>query len=555
MIFDPESLYFIPLGGAEQFGVNLNVYGYQGQWLAVDCGLGFADERFPGVDILLPDPDFIAARRKNLSGLIITHAHEDHIGAVVHLWPRLKCPIYCSAFTAEVLKEKLNENPECRAADIQVVSPGETISLSPFRVQFIPVSHSIPHTCALFIQTSLGNVLHSGDWNLDPKPVLGEITNPSTFQDIGKKGVMAYVGDSTNAEVAGVSGSEQDVAEGLTQVFQECEGRIAITMFASNVGRIRSIIKAAKSSGRKVAVVGRSLHRMLSCADECGLLDDMHNFVSEDELPRIPRDKQVLIVTGSQGEARAQLSRISRGEHPSIKLAPKDTVIFSSRPIPGNEKEIMAVKNNLAASQVRTISPRDTAHCIHISGHPARDEIAQMLSWLKPACVIPVHGERTMLEAHAELAQSCQVPHTIIPNNGSVIKIAPGTPQIIDHISTGLLAVEPGRIIPADHQAIVQRRKLQYSGAVHVTLVLDKKGKIASDPQVTTVGLVDPETDEGVDFESDILDEAEFILEDMNAKDLAQNDKLSEEVRVGIRRFVESALKIKPKVSVHVVRV
>lgn len=554
MKFKKEEFYFVPLGGAEQFGVNLNVYGYDGKWLAVDCGLGFADERFPGVEILLPDPSFLEERRKDLIGMIITHAHEDHIGAVAHLWPGLRCPIYCSAFTAAVLKEKLNENPECSGAKVHVMSPGESISLSPFDVQFIPVSHSIPQTCSLFIQTAIGNVIHSGDWNLDPAPVLGGITEAAPFQKAGEKGVIAYIGDSTNAEVPGVSGSESDVELGLAEVFKEHEGRIAITMFASNIGRIRSICKAAKAVGRKVCVVGRSLHRMVGCARDCGYLADVPEFVSEDELPRIPRNQQVLIVTGSQGETRAQLSRISRGEHPSIKLSPRDVVIFSSRPIPGNEKEIIAVKNNFAASNVRTISPRDTKHCIHISGHPARDEIIRMFGWVKPKCVIPVHGERTMLEAHAELARQCQIPHQIVPNNGSVIRLAPGVPEVLDHIETGLLAVEPGRIIAADHQAITQRRKLQFSGAVHITLVLDKRGAIKSDPHVTTVGLIDPDSDEGVEFEAEIVDEVEAAVDNLSDSD-AKNDELSAEaVRIAIRRFVESALKIKPKVTVHLVR-
>ncbi len=285
-----------------------------------------------------------------------------------------------------------------------------------------------------------------------------------------------------------------------------------------------------------------------------GLLQDIGHFVREEDLPRIPRNEQILIVTGSQGEVRAQLSRISRGEHPSIKLGPKDTVIFSSRPIPGNEKEIIAVKNNLAASGVRTISPRDTKHCIHISGHPARDEITRMLGWVKPACVIPVHGERTMLEAHAELARKCQISNTIVPNNGSVIRLAPGTPEILDHIKTGLLAVEPSRIIDAAHEAITQRRKLQYSGAVHLTLVLDKKGSLKSDPHITTVGLIDPETEDGQDFEGEILDEMDVTLESLSDSDITKDDIVSEKLRIAIRRFVEHALKIKPKVTIHVVR-
>lgn len=555
MEFDKKEFYFIPLGGSEQFGVNLNVYGYDGKWLIVDCGLGFADEKYPGIDILLPDPAFLAERRKNITALIITHAHEDHIGAVAHLWPRLKCPIYCTPFTAAILREKLRENPDCRDADVEIVSPGESLKLGVFGVTFIPVSHSVPQTSALFIETAVGNVLHSGDWNLDPMPTLGDPTHPEPFQKAGEKGVIAYIGDSTNAEVDGVSGSETDVEKGLTEVFRECEGRIAITIFASNIGRIKSIARAAKACGRKVCVVGRSLHRMVGAAHECGFLNDISDFASEDDLPRIPREKQLLIVTGSQGEAKAQLARISRAEHPSIKLSPKDVVVFSSRPIPGNEKEINAVKNNFAASNVRTISPRDTRHCIHISGHPARDEITRMLQWVKPQCVIPVHGERTMLEAHAALARQCQVKQTIVPNNGSVIRLAPGAPEVIDHIKTGLLAVEPGRIISADHAAIAERRKLQFSGTVHITAVMNKRGELAQEMSISTAGLIDPETKDGQEFEDDIYAEIEDILDDMTEAERKDDHFVSEEIRIGVRRFVQHVLKMKPKATVHLVRI
>jgi ribonuclease J len=555
MNFKKDELYFIPLGGAEQFGVNLNVYGYQGKWLIVDCGMGFADERFPGIDILLPDPKFVEDRRKDLAGLIITHAHEDHIGAVAHLWPRLKCPIYASPFTAAILRQKMAENPKCRDAEIIEVKPNGKITLKPFTVTFAPVSHSVPDTCALFIETDVGNIVHSGDWNLDPQPALGPVTAAATFQKFGEKGVLAYVGDSTNAEVEGTSGSESDVELGLTEVFSECKGRIVITMFASNIGRLRTVCLAAQNSGRQVALLGRSLHRMTSAARECGYLKDVPPFVSEDDIGYIPDEKMILVVTGSQGEARAQLARIARGEHPEITFKRSDTVVFSARPIPGNEREIIAVKNNLAASQVRVVSPRETKHCIHVSGHPARDEITQMFQWVKPQSVIAVHGERTMLEAHAALARDCNVPTAIVPKNGSVIRLHPGTPSVIDHIETGLLAVEPGRIIEAGHQAISQRRKLQFSGAVHATLVMDAQGKLVADPQATTVGLIDAEKADGKAFEESILDEIEDILDDMTKHELYDDKFVSEEIRIGIRRFVDHKLSIKPKVSVHLVRV
>lgn len=555
MNFKKDELYFIPLGGAEQFGVNLNVYGYQGKWLVIDCGMGFADERFPGIDILLPDPKFIEQRKKDVLALIITHAHEDHIGAVAHLWPRLKCPIYATPFTAAVLRRKLSENPACRDAEVIEVGLSETLSLKPFKITFAPVTHSVPQTSALFIETEAGNILHSGDWNLDQAPTIDHPTNPETFKKFGDKGVLAYIGDSTNAEVEGVSGSEGDVEKGLEALFAECAGRIAITIFASNIGRLRSICLAAQKDGRQVALIGRSLHNMSAAARECGYLKDIPPFIGEEDVGYLPDDRVVIVVTGSQGEARAQLARIARGDHPEIAFHKGDTVIFSARPIPGNEKDIIAVRNNLAASHVRTISPRETRHCIHVSGHPARAEITQMLQWVRPQSVIAVHGERTMLEAHAALARECQVPEALVPSNGSVIRLFPGTPQIVDHVETGLLAVEPARIIDANHQAIIQRRKIQYSGVVHATLVMNARGDLVADPQVSTVGLVDPESEDGQKFEDDIIEEVEDILSDLSREELYDDNFVAEEMRIGIRRFVQHRLNMKPKTNVHLVRV
>lgn len=553
--FDPDELYFIPLGGSEQFGVNLNLYHYSGRWLAVDCGIGFADHRFPGVDILLPDPSFIADQREDLDGLIITHAHEDHIGAVPYLWPRLRCPIYCTSFTAAVLRNKFQEFKECQDAEIHIVAPGDIVEIGPYRVRFIHTAHSIPEACALEIETDAGRILHSGDWNLDPAPVIGKQTDEATFREVGQKGVLAYIGDSTNAGVAGRSGSEADVGLGLEKVFAECRGRICITMFASNVGRVCSIAKAAKATGRRVALVGRSLHTMTSAARSCGYLDDITDFLSDEDIGYLPDDKQVLIVTGSQGEPRAALARMARGEHPFVSLKRGDTVIFSARPIPGNEKDIDAVKNNLSAAGVRIITDGDAGHTIHVSGHPRSEEIVEMLGWLKPDLVVPVHGERMQLEAHADLARACQIKNVIVPNNGSVICLGPGKPGTVDHVSTGLLAVEPNRIIRADHQAISSRRKLQYTGAVHVTLVISERGDLMIDPQISSIGLVEPDSKDQQQLEQDLGDEIEDILVDIDRDDLHDDRLVTEEVRIGIRRYMHELFGMKPNTSVHIVRV
>lgn len=551
---NPEELIFIPLGGSEQFGANLNVYGYQGKMLVIDCGIGFADEYYPGVDILLPDPTFLEDRHKDMAGMIITHAHEDHIGGVAHLWPRLKCPIFCTEFTAIILKKKLAENPECKGARIRILKQHEDVKIGPFTTTFIPVTHSIPESSAILIKTDMGKVLHSGDWNLDPKPVLGAPTNAETFKKIGSDGLLAYVGDSTNAGVNGYSGSESDVEQGLKEVFSNCEQRIVVTMFASNIGRVRSICKAAEATNRHVAVLGRSLHRMIGAAKDCGLLDDVQDFIDEGDIGVIPRDKLVVIATGSQGEPRAQIARIARGDQKHFKLGAGDTVIFSARPIPGNEKEIIFVQNRLAGSKVNVINPRDTKHCIHVSGHPARDEIKQMYNWVKPEIVVPVHGERTMIEDQAQLARDCQISQAVVPQNGSVIRLAPGKAEVIDHVGTGLLAVEPGRIIDASHVAISDRRKLQFSGTAHASIVIDGQGNLIARPQLSMVGLVDEKNEEEAEFIEDLKDEIEDIVGSLKRAKMTTDD-MAEKIRINLRKDIFEVLKIKTKVSVHLVRV
>jgi len=549
-----DDLHFIPLGGSEQFGANLNVYAYQGELLVIDCGIGFADEYYPGVDILLPNPDYLEDNKKKIAGMIITHAHEDHIGGVAHLWPRLKCPIFCTEFTAIILQKKLAENPECKGARVRIIKRHDPVDIGPFTTTFLPVTHSVPESSALLIETDLGRVLHSGDWNLDPKPVIGKPVDAETFKKIGADGLLAYVGDSTNAGVDGYSGSEAEVAKGLAAVFKECDQRIVVTMFASNVGRIISICKVAEENDRHVAVIGRSLHRMIGAARDCGYLDNISDFIPEEDIDLIPRDKIVVIATGSQGEARAQVARIARGDNKFIKLQPDDTVIFSARPIPGNEKEIIFVQNRLAGAGVNVISPRDTKQTIHVSGHPNRDEIKQMYDWVKPEIVIPVHGEKTMIEDQAALARHSQIKQVVTPNNGSVIRLAPGKAEIIDHVETGLLAVEPGRIIDAKHVAISDRRKLQFTGTVHVSVVVNNNGVVVARPQISTSGLLDEKDDEDQEFLEDLKDEIEDMVKSLKKYKMTQDD-MAERIRINLRKDIFEVLRIKTKVSVHLTRV
>ncbi len=554
MPFDKEGLYFIPMGGSEQFGANLNVYVSQGKLLAVDCGIGFADEQFPGIDILLPDPSLLEDNMENLEALIITHAHEDHVGAAALLWNRLRCPIYCTAFTAAILQRKLEEEKRTHV-EVNIVQPMDQFDVGPFHVQFVPVAHSIPDTCSLIIETKEGRVVHSGDWNLDPHPVAGYETDPGPFKAAGKKGVLAYIGDSTNAQVKGRAGSESEAAKGLAAEFKECEGRIIVTCFSSNIGRITSIARAAKEAGRDVGVVGRSLHRMIGAARQCGYMDDVPEFVPEEDLGLLPHDKAVIIATGSQGEYRAALAKMSRGDHQSVTLGKGDTVIFSARAIPGNEKSINTIKDNLSAAGVQIVTPRDTKNVIHVSGHPCRDEMADMYQWVKPKVAVPVHGGHMQLQAHADLARSCQIQNVIVPKNGSVIRLAPGKAEIVDHIETGLLAVERKRIIDSSHNSISTRRKLQYTGAVHVTVVLDARGEMMAEPRCDTVGLIDHKDAAEQQFEKNMHEEIEDLLEDMTREERMDDHFVSEELRIGMRRFVYHFLGIKPKTTVHMVRI
>ncbi len=552
--FENDALYFVPLGGSEQFGVNMNVYISGDKFLVVDCGLGFADERFPGIDLLLPDPAFLEQNKSKIQGLVITHAHEDHIGAVAHLWKRLECPIYTTKFTAAILREKLNE-AGIRNVPVHVVKPRGQVDLGPFALTFIPVTHSVPDTSALLIETPEGNILHSGDWNLDPDPVIGQAVDGADFRAAGDKGIIAYIGDSTNAEVPGRAGCERDVEKGLEQEFKKCKGRIAVTIFSSNVGRIISIVRAAHACGRKVGVVGRSLHNMIGAAIECGYLRDVPDFMNEEDIGDAVPQNTVLIVTGSQGEARSALARMARGEHQFVKLNKGDTVIFSARSIPGNERAVNDVKNNLSRSYVQIITPSDTDNIIHVSGHPCRDEIADMYKWVRPQAVIPVHGERVQLDAHGAFARQCGIENVVVPSNGSVIRLAPGPVETVDHIQTGLLAVDPKRIISSEHSSIAARRKLQYSGAVHLSLVMDASGKLLSEPRLETVGLLDHELAGEKKIEDNLYNEILDILEDMSEQDIRDDHFVEEELRIGVRRFFVHMLGIKPNTIVHVFRV
>jgi len=542
-----DAVSFLPLGGCGQFGANFNLYGHDGKWIAIDCGIAFADERLPGVDVLLPDPRFIAAQCDNLLALIITHAHEDHIGAVARVWPKLKCPIYASPFAACVLRRKFAEYPPMNATPEIIEFEGD-MTIGHFDIQPIPVAHSIPEAYALAITTSVGTVLHSGDWNLDPQPVIGQATPEDRFKSLGDQGVLAYIGDSTNAPVDGFSASESEISPSFEKLFKGCQGRVAVTLFSSNISRVIGIHRAAKANGRSVCIAGRSLANMIDNARQCGYIpDDMH-FVDMDDAEHIPASQIVYIVTGSQGEGRAALAKIARGMHPRIKLSRGDSVFFSARSIPGNERAIIDMKNMLLDSGITVIDPDNADGLIHVSGHPRRGEIETMLSWVRPQSLIAVHGERLQQTAQAELHKNA-----ITPENGQVIEIASdGTLTTKGFVEAGLMVVDFDRIVDLDHAAVSQRRRMSFNGTVFVSLVYDMVEDDILDLQTTTLGLFDLDTEHDRKHFEDLENHIERAIVKLSSKDRRKNNVLEDKIRSYAKRYFRELFSVRPLVEVHI---
>lgn len=550
----PDAVYFVPLGGCGFFGANMALYGHRGEWIMVDCGMGFADDTMPGVDILLPDPAFAASLGEKLKGLIFTHGHEDHIGAIEHLWPRIKTPLYATAFTAERVRQDLTEQSWGQQAKLHVVDPAKTLTLGAFKIDFIPVAHSIPEAYALAITVGdVGTVLHTGDWKLDPDPVIGHVTDEAALQRLGDKGVLALVGDSTNAPVPGHSGSEKDVRENLSELFSEFDGAIVVSCFSTNVARVKSIYEAAKKNNRQLCLVGRSLWQVDDAARTCGYLKGVPPFLDGDVASGIPAENVVYVCTGSQGEPRAALSRIANDDHRQVRLAPGDVVIFSSRTIPGNEKAIDRIKNKLYAMGVDIITERDAP--IHVSGHPYRDELKKMYEWVRPRFAIPVHGERLQMEKHGLLARDCGVENAIIPENGKVIEITQQDVREIGHVHSGVLAIEGKRIVATNHEAILARKRIMWNGSLVVTVVVDGDGKPLSPPQITALGLLDENSDLDAEYVRDVTAEIEEKLRNMPKADRQDDEQLSEVVRITARKFFAARFDRKPQTRVHLVRV
>ncbi len=548
MSADGADLSFLPLGGTGEIGMNLNLYRCGGKWLAVDCGIGFGGAEYPEIDIMMPDPAFIAERRDRLTGLVITHAHEDHIGAVAWLWPQLRCPVYATPFAAAVLRRKLNEAQLLSQVRVSIVPPGGAFELPPFSLRFVRVAHSIPEAQALAITTPAGLVLHTGDWKLDPDPLVSPPTDETAFAALGTQGVMAMVCDSTNAMVEGHSGSELDVRRSLAALVRGLRGRVAVTCFSSNVARIESIALAAQAAGRSVALVGRSLRNLEAAARECGYLRAVPEFVSEDDAGSIPDDNLLILITGSQGEARSALSRVAMDTHPRVVLGEGDTVIFSSRVIPGNERAIGAVQDNLIRRGVRLMTDMD--HLVHVSGHPARDELRRLYRLVKPRYAVPVHGEWRHLSAHADLAREAGA-QPIVLEDGDILSLTPGAAEVADSAPVGRLVPDGGRLVPATGGIMATRRRMLFNGVVVGSLAVDRAGRLCGMPRVSAPGLFEPDDPET----ARIAQEFAEAISDFPAPLRRDDTALGDAARAALRRALRRRLQKRPLVEVHLLRV
>jgi ribonuclease J len=550
--FDKKSVYFVPLGGCGHFGANLNLYHYDGQWLALDCGMGFADERYPGVDILLPDPSFIEKQQDKLAGLIITHAHEDHIGGVVQLWPRLKCPVYATPFTMEALKRKLSEAPYGHEVPLVEIPNMGRADIGPFKTEWVNMAHSIPDTSSIVVKAGDVTIFHSGDWHFDPNPTVGHVCDEARLSKLGQEGVHAYVGDSTNAGVPGVSGSESDLHDDFLKLFRRAKGKIGVTLFSSNIGRLKTVLTAAAETKRYVCLVGRSLKNMADIAAQFNLLDLSH-ILTEDQAAHMSNNQLVYVMTGSQGESRAQLPKVAKGDHPTVSLGQGDMLVFSARAIPGNERAIIDMRNQLTVAGVEVITPRD--HHIHISGHPAQDEVLKMFDLIKPNAVIPVHGEFSMQLAHQNLAKKNKVPFSILPENGTVIRITKEKIEQVGRVEASLLAFDEKRILPLDHPSIRERRKLSFNGTAFVTMLIGDALHDILDIQLSTLGLLDEESEEGAEVLDAVIDIIGQDISKLSHKEWQNDAMVEDKIRVSTRRYFRDWLGIKPVIIAHLVRV
>lgn len=552
-----DELVFLPLGGCGEIGMNLNAYGYgpahARRWIVVDVGVTFGNATTHGIDLICADPAYLVGEQ--IDAVFLTHAHEDHIGAIGLLYPllRTKAPIYATPFTAELVRGKMQERG-LDARLLKTISLEASVKAGPFTVKYITLTHSIPEPNALSIDTPAGLILHTGDWKIDPEPLIGARTDIAGLTALGDRGVLAMVCDSTNVFESGEAGSEDTVRNGLIDLIAKQTGAVAVTTFASNVARVKSIIEAANLAGRDVCLVGRSMHKITGAAKAVGILPPRLEFVDESEAGYLPPENILYLCTGSQGEANAALSRIARGDHRHVTLKEDDTVIFSSRLIPGNESSVYALQNSLAEQGIRIITPRMVEEPIHVSGHPCRDELRRMYQWVRPRVSIPVHGERRHIMEHAAYAKSLQIQSALTPRNGSLIRLAPGEPEIIDEVPAGRLMLDGSRLVPEAAEGLIERRRLSVSGLIVATVCLDDDGDVLDGPVIAVKGL--SESDGRIADESlEPLDMAAArALDGIKKRDRIDDDVVEKVVGRALRKACELEFGIRPLIEVIVLR-
>ena len=538
--------------------MNFNLYGYgpphDRKWIVVDLGVTFGDVTTPGVEIIMPDPTYIEEYADDIIGIVLTHAHEDHIGAVGRLWPRLRAPLYATPFTAFLLREKLREAGILDEVSLTEVPLSGKLTLGPFELELITLTHSIPEPNGVAIRTPLGVILHTGDWKIDPDPLLGEVTDQAAIERLGDEGILAMVCDSTNVFVDGRAGSEADVRVAMTRLIGSLTGKVAVACFASNVARMDTAIRAAEACGRRVCLVGRSMHRMAAAAQSVGLFTGIKPFVSESEANGLPDNGILYLCTGSQGEPRAALSRIAEGDHPHVKLSKGDHCVFSSRVIPGNEIGIRNLQNKLADRGVRLYTERDHPG-IHVSGHPCRDELKDMYQWARPRIAVPTHGERRHLQEHAALARDLQVPEQVSPRNGDMVRLAPGKAMIIDEVKAGRLFVDGGMTTEENAEPLRERRHMATNGILIVTVAIDGKGRLASDIEVRSVGLPGDADDPLEDLLDRLAESAEDAMKRLDKDARDDDERVEQAVGRALKKLSQRIWSRRPVVETVVVRV
>ena len=550
-----QELVYCSLGGAGEIGMNLNLFGYgkpgEYKWIVVDIGVTFSDDNIPGIEVILPNPEFIANQKENLLGIVLTHAHEDHVGAIAHLWPMLDCPIYATPFTAAIVREKFKELKINIGSHLKIVKLGGNVKLGAFDIDYVTLTHSILEPNGLAITTPEGVVLHTADWKIDDDPLIGEKTDVKKLTELGKKGVLAMVCDSTNIFNLGSSGSESLVRTGLLTVLEKMKNRIVITSFASNVARMETVFKVAEKIGRQVCLVGRSMNRIYQLARQCNYLQDIKVPIDVRDAKKIPKNKMVFLCTGSQGEQRAALARIANGTHPDLHLEKDDNVIFSSRIIPGNEKRLYKIFNDFSKSEINVLSEENSM--IHVSGHPAREDLKKMYSWVKPKIVIPVHGEQRHMAEHINFAKEMGVKFPVKVSNGEIIRLAPGEPQVVDKVTWGRVYLDGKVLIDNDSHVLKERRNMAANGYMEITVLISKNGQIKNNPIITLKGIPLIQEDES-EIEYDLEDVVMDTCKNFNLNNSKQEKNLIDTLKGNCRKLINDKSGKKPLVNINLVR-